>query len=232
MSEAFILQLDGVSVTGASAHVVDLVDLSVSVGPGDLLVIEPERHVETVSLDDVASGLIAPDAGVVRFRGDDWQEMGLFAQSAARGRIGRIFESGGWVSNLDMYENIALSARHHAGSSDHALRRAARTLMERVGLHDCLAERPHHLSRSDLRRAQWVRAFLGDALLLLLNEPLLDIRPDTHPALLELVGAARARGAAVVWTSRDSAAWEGTQGFEDAVHGRFEGGRLRVSNRE
>ena len=156
--------------------------------------------------------------------------MGLFGQGAARGRIGRIFEAEGWVSNLDMYENIALSQRHHTSRSDRKLREAARELMVQIGLHDCLADRPHFLSRGDLRRAQWVRAFLGNAVLLLLDAPLQDVRPDDQAALVNLVGEARARGAAVIWKSRDAASWKGKQGFEDAMHGRFSGGRLVMSN--
>ncbi len=230
MSEEAILHVDHVTVTGGESHVKDLTDVSLSLGAGELLVLEPERHVETVSFYDAASGLIAPEKGVVRFCGADWQRMGLFQQNAARGRIGRIFEVGGWVSNLDMFENVALSQRHHTGRSDRELRKSALELMDRIGLRDCLAERPHGLSRGELRRAQWVRACLGDAVLLLFNAPLLDIRPDDQAALVELVGEARTRGAAVVWKSRDAASWRGKQGFEDAVHARFECGRLRVSN--
>ncbi len=230
MSEPFILQLEEVTAKGALTRVSDLTEMSLSIGAGDMLILEPERHVETVSFYDVASGLIAPDAGVVRFCGIDWQRMGFFQQSAARGRIGRIFEVEGWVSNLDIYENITLSQRHHTTISERELHVAVQELRERIGLRDCMAERPHLLSRSDLRRAQWVRAFLGDPVLLLLNAPLLDIRPDDQSVLFELIGEARSRGAAVVWKSRDALAQQGGQGLDGATRGRLSGGKLLLSD--
>ncbi len=230
MSEELILQVEDVTVSGTPTHVGDLAGISLSLAAGALLVLEPEHHVETVSFYDVVSGLIVPDQGVVRFCGEEWRRMGLFGQSAARGRIGRIFEVEGWVSNLDMYENIALSQRHHTTRSDRDLRNEMQKMMERIGLRDCVADRPHVLSRGELRRAQWVRAFMGDALLLLLNAPLLDIRPEDQPVLIELVCEARARGAAVIWKSRDAASWTGKQGFEDAIHGQLSGGRLLMAD--
>ncbi|MBL7077821.1 MAG: ATP-binding cassette domain-containing protein [Kiritimatiellae bacterium] len=230
MSEQPVLEMKQVTVAGASANVTALTDVSVVLMPGGLLVLEPERHVDTVSFYDVASGLISPDDGVVCFCGEDWQRMGLFSQSAARGRVGRIFEVEGWVSNLSMFENIALSQRHHTMRSDRKLRKAIGALLERIGLRDCLADRPHVLSRGELRRAQWVRAFLGEAALLLLNAPLLDVRPEDQPVLIDLVREARARGAAVVWKSCDAAPWSGREGFEDAVHGTLSVGRLQMSN--
>jgi phospholipid/cholesterol/gamma-HCH transport system ATP-binding protein len=219
--------MDAVTVAGATAHITALTELSYELNAGELWVVVPERHVDTVSLYDVASGLIAPDRGTVSFDGEDWQRMGLFDQSAVRGRISRIFEIEGWVSNLNIFENIALSQRHHTTRSDDELREAIGRLCERIGLRDCLDERPHALARGERRRAQWVRALLGQPDLLLLNAPLLEVRVDDQAVLFELLAEARERGTAVMWKSRDQASWKGQPGFEDAeirllVNGRLE----------
>jgi phospholipid/cholesterol/gamma-HCH transport system ATP-binding protein len=226
MSEKPIIEMEAVTVAGATAHVTGLSELSFGLGAGELMIVEPERHVETVSFFDVAAGLIHPDAGVVQFCGQDWRRMGLFAQSAARGRIGRIFAVEGWVSNLSIFENIALSQRHHTTRPDQDLQREAATLLERIGLRDCLAERPHVLSRGELRRAQWVRAFMGEPALLLLNAPLLDVRPDEQVPLLELLCEARSRGVAAMWKSRDAASWSGEEAGGAVVRVGFSGGKL------
>jgi phospholipid/cholesterol/gamma-HCH transport system ATP-binding protein len=218
--------MNAVTAAGAMAPVIGLSELSFELGAGELMIVEPERHVETVSLFDVAAGLMGPETGVVQFCGQDWQRMGLFAQSAARGRIGRIFAVEGWVSNLSVFENIALSQRHHTTRSDRELQREAAALLERIGMSDCLAERPHVLSHGELRRAQWVRAFMGEPALLLLNAPLLDVRPDDQAPLLELLCEARARGVAAMWKSRDAASWSGEEAGSDVTRVRFSGGKL------
>jgi len=232
MPDKPILQVDAVTVEGATAHITALTELSFELNAGELLVVVPERHVDTVSLYDVAAGLIAPDRGTVCFDGGDWQRMGLFDQSAVRGRIGRIFEVEGWVSNLNIFENIALSQRHHTTRPDGELREAIGRLCERIGLRDCLAERPHALARGERRRAQWVRALLGQPDLLLLNAPLLDVRVDDQAVLFELLAEARGRGTAVMWKSRDRASWKGQPGFEDAVIHLLVNGRLERDARD
>ncbi len=226
MSDVIIIEMDAVTVSGSTAHIRDLVDVSLVLQGGELLVVTPERHAETVSLNDVLSGLIAPDRGEVRFMGKNWRRMGLFAESAARGRIGRVFEVEGWVSNLDMYENISLSQRHHTTRPDRALRKAIGESFDRVGLRDFLGERPHMLSRSERRRAQWVRAFLGKPDLLLLNAPMLDVQPAEQPPLFEWIEEARRGGAGVVWQSRQELSWKGQPGFADARCCEMKDGRL------
>ena len=232
MSDKPILQLDGVTVSGAPARMTDLTELSFQLDAGDLMVVVPERHVETVSLYDVATGLIAPDSGTVSFGGEEWPRMSLFNQSEARGRIGRIFEGEGWVSNLSVFENIALSQRHHTTRSDRELREAIVSLSGRIGLRDCLAERTHTLARGERRRAQWVRALVGKPDLLLLNTPLVDVRVDDQAILFELLAEARAQGTAVIWKSRDVASWQGKLGFEDVTAYLFKDGRLECDTRD
>lgn len=230
MSDEVILELDAVTVPGVTARVLGLSTISLTVAPGDLVVLEPERHVETVSLYDVASGLIDPEQGVVRFRGQEWRRMGLYGGSARRERIGRIFAVEGWVSNLNMFENIALAQRHHTHRSDRELRKAAAALLERIGMRACLDMRPHTLSRGEQRRAQWVRAFLGMPDLLLLNAPLLNIRPDGHAALIEMMAEARAGGAGVVWKSHDAAAFMEQAGVEGVRCGTLRDGTLHMKS--
>ena len=228
MSEHTILDIEAVTVPGPASNVLGLTNISLQVAGGDLVLLEPEHHVETVSLYDVASGLIDPVEGAVRFDGVDWRRMGLYRSCAQRVRIGRIFAVEGWVSNLSMYENIALAQRHHTYRRDPDLRRAALALLERIGLHDCLDQRPHMLSRGQRRRAQWVRAFMGTPDLLLLNAPLLDVRPEDHAPLVALMTEARTRGAAVVWKSREAAALLQRPGFEAARYGVLSGGALEI----
>ncbi|NQU40447.1 MAG: ATP-binding cassette domain-containing protein [Lentisphaerae bacterium] len=226
MSDNPILKLDAVTVADPERSVMDLTDISLQLNRGDLLVVVPERHVETVSLYDVVSGLLTPDQGGVLFMGVDWQSMGLFGQSEARGRLHRVFEIEGWVSNLNVFENIALSERHHSARPDDELRQEMRMLLERVGLRDCLADRPHTLSRSERRRAQWVRAFMGAPDLLLLNAPLLDAAPVHHAALFALLAESLARGAAAIWKSQDATNLRDEAGFKAARWSELAGGRM------
>ena len=79
----------------------------------------------------------------------------------------------------------------------------AEALVRQFGLEDLPRVRPAVVRRSDLRRAEWARAFIGEPRLIILENPTKDVYMDALPALLDAVKAARGRGAAVIWMTDD-----------------------------
>ena len=117
-----------------------------------------------------------------------------------------MFEEPGWISELDMDENITLSQQHHHPDRSLAsIRDAAAELARRFSLPGLPLGKPSGMRAPDLRRAACVRAFLGEPELLILERPTTGIHPEIMPALIASVRAARARGAAVLWTTDNPA---------------------------
>jgi phospholipid/cholesterol/gamma-HCH transport system ATP-binding protein len=203
-----ILELTGVTVE-ADHHVYDAglwqAGLVLRAGELALVRLEPERH--RVPLADVACGLLDLAEGSAKFQGVDWTERSFNDAAGCRARVGRVFEGHAWVSNLDLDENVLLAGRHHTHQSDRELEEAAATLARAFGLPGLPRGRPSAVPRADRKRAALVRAFLGEPALLLLERPTADIYPDIMPPLVNAVNAARARGAAVVWTTSHTAVW-------------------------
>lgn len=189
-------------------HLVDNVEGAVlCVRPGELIGIRQEAATQEAVLFDLAEGLKTPSAGCVRFLGQDWQDLTAFESARQRGRIGRVFESIGWVSNLNVYENIVLAQRHHTNRAEDELRAEVEQLVDAAGFAGIPRCRPHLLRRDELRRAQWVRAFLGDPPLVLLERPEQDVHGNAREALLVMIEQARAAGSAVIWLSQDPGVW-------------------------
>ena len=139
----------------------------------------------------------------MRYQGRDWLERSPDEAAQERGRIGRVFESGGWISNLDLDENITLATRYHEWRSPGEALAEAETLARALGQADLLRARPALISRNELRRSQWIRALLGSPALLLMERPAYDLPTAWHAPLLDQVERARARGAAVLWITSD-----------------------------
>ena len=112
MKDQTILEFKGVIVSDYRDSGREIEDVSFRVDPGELVLIEgwPARF----PLADPAEGLVEPKTGQVFFGGNDWTDLSPTAAAAARGRIGRFFPQSGWVSNLNVDENITLSVRHHS----------------------------------------------------------------------------------------------------------------------
>jgi phospholipid/cholesterol/gamma-HCH transport system ATP-binding protein len=110
-------------------------DVSLVLGAGDLVLIGLEpRAFRLSSLADGASGLIAPREGRVVFEGKSWQRMSAVQSSRMRGQIGRVFDDGGWISSIDLDENIILAQRHHSRRPDGQIREEADQLSRLFGL--------------------------------------------------------------------------------------------------
>ena len=188
--------------TEAYEHVVS--GLSFTLGPGEAWLVEVEDDLSCPPIADAAMGLLQPEAGTVRFLEREWTERAPDEVAAARSRIGRVFESRAWVSNLDVDENVTLARRHHGDASDEAVYAEARALADRFNGMTLPASRPAVTGRHDLVIAQWVRALLGDPVLLLLERPTSDVSADDGARLIEAVRERLAAGGAALWLTGDN----------------------------
>lgn len=203
-----ILSFSRVTVTERGGAASELSDVTFDLHAGDLMLVRVDEEVPSPPLADTAQGIAEPERGTVTFLDRDWSGLGPDAAAALRARTGRVFESGGWLSNLDLDENVVLAESHHTSRPLREIHEEAAKLAVEFGITDLAGTRCHQVSLQDLQRAGWVRAFLGDPLLLILERPERDVNPGLTGPLLESVGAALARGAAVVWLTSSSRIWE------------------------
>lgn len=203
-----ILNFVNVTVESDLAHDTSIWDVSFSLTPGDLALVRLEMSQQRLPLADVAQGLLEPTGGQVSFMGQDWQKMDHRTAASARGKIGRIFGAAGWISNLNVDENLYLAARQHTDQTDEALAQQASQIARMFGLPGIPRDRPHQIRPTDLQRAACVRAFLGKPKLLILERPTSLVSLDILPPLVNAVRNARAGGAAVLWLTEDQMVWK------------------------
>ena len=138
---------------------------------GDMALIQLQRGREELPLASAAQGLITPSSGEVRFERKNWATTNYEQQVEMRFRMGRVFDFAGWVSNLNAAENLMLAAQQHSSASDEALLDRANSWARRFGLDEIPSLRRAFLTPWKQRVLQWVRAFLNDPKLLLLERP-------------------------------------------------------------
>jgi ABC-type transporter Mla maintaining outer membrane lipid asymmetry ATPase subunit MlaF len=194
-----VLEFRGVEFAGSAAEAAAWQGLSFTLCCGDCALVEVPPGVESAVLADTAQGLVRPWRGAVLFRGQDWAAIGPRAACGIRGRTGRVFAASGWVSNLDVDENILLRLAHHARQRERALRREMQELADRLGVAPIPLGRPARVPAPHLRELQWVRAFLGEPELLVLERPMAGVPSARLDVLAEEVDRAIGRGGAVLW---------------------------------
>jgi phospholipid/cholesterol/gamma-HCH transport system ATP-binding protein len=176
--------------------------LSLRVLAGECALIEGSDAAQLAAFADLCSGLVPLRAGDVRFAGRDWSDLPHDYAAALRGRIGRVFATGGWLPFLDAETNILLPQLHHTRIDREELRRKAQALAQDFGLPGLPVGRVDTLAAADLGRAGLVRAFLGEPLLVMLEDPTRGLLASIAPVVLNHAAMTRDRGGAVVWLAR------------------------------
>ncbi len=140
-------------------------------------------------------------SGRVLFEGVSWEYRSTYGLLACRGRIGWVLSQSAWVNNLNVLENVLLRQLHHTRTPRKQLLAEAQELAYAVGLPEVPAGRMGTLETSKLRRAEWVRAFLGNPRLVLLHRAFNGIERNHHESLIKIVRQSLSRGTAVLWVA-------------------------------
>lgn len=119
-------------------------------------------------------------------------------------RIGFVFQFFHLVPELTGMENVLMPSR--LPGAPLGARHRAYELVERLGLSEPSARRPHELSGGEQQRLAFARALVCDPPVLLADEPTGNLDPTSAQLVLGLLRDAAADGRAVVLVTHEQAA--------------------------
>ena len=191
-----LLSVRGLSKRFGGLVATDLVDLEVAEGE-TLAVIGPNGAGKTTLIGQL-SGDIAPDAGAIRFGGEDITRLAAPARSQ-RG-LARSFQITSIFKEFTALDNVALAVQAHAGHSfrfwsparaERPLREPALALLEQVGLGARGAVIAGTLAHGEQRQLEIAMALASRPRLLLLDEPVAGMGIDESQRMLRLLRTLR-----------------------------------------
>jgi len=160
--------------------------LDLAIEAGEAVAVVGVSGVGKSTLLHVLGGLDRPDAGRLRFRGED-----VFARDVAelarhRNRhVGFIFQFHHLLPEFSALENVVLPFR--IARRRGAFENAARGLLERLGLADRLHHRPGELSGGEQQRVAIARALAMGPEIVLADEPTGNLDPATGGRVFALL---------------------------------------------
>ena len=202
-----VLELDDVSVSSEDQGRVDRMHGNLHGDSGELVLVQVADLRQAEIWADVATGLLVPGRGRVSILGNALAGLDMETGNWLRGRIGRVFSRGNWLDRLSLMDNILIQARHHSGRSDEDLKREASALAESFDLPGVPLGMPGRFTRIEQQRAACVRAFLGNPVLVILEDPTYGAHAEMLRTLVGAIRTARNRGAAVIWFSPSMDIW-------------------------
>jgi thiamine transport system ATP-binding protein len=170
-----MLQVEGVCVRFDTRPVLDGVDLTVATGEVVAL-LGPSGSGKTTLLRVIA-GLLTPDAGRIRWDGEDVTDV-----PTHRRRFGLVFQDQQLFPHRDVAANVGFGLRM-AGRPKAEVRERVGALLDLVGLPAFERRSVAALSGGEAQRVALARALAPEPRLLLLDEPLGALDRELHDRL-------------------------------------------------
>lgn len=203
-----MLELSGVTkeyrVGGQAVRALD--DVGLRIEPGEFTSIIGPSGSGKSTLLHLLGALDSPDAGSIRFRGEEIGALDEEQQSAfRRHQVGFVFQFFNLLPTLSAWENVAIP-KLLDGTGLRRARPRALELLDRVGLGQRAEHRPAELSGGQMQRVAVARALIMDPPLILADEPTGNLDSKTGAAILELLGEIAGSGSSVVMVTHDMGA--------------------------
>jgi phospholipid/cholesterol/gamma-HCH transport system ATP-binding protein len=175
VSESNLLELTGIAKSFHGKTVLE--DLTLFVRRGEALTILGASGSGKSVLLKLLMGLMKPDAGSIRFDGQELVPLSEEALYPVRARMSMLFQGGALFDSLTVGENVAypLRLRGTFGDADIAVR--VRDRLTLVGLPGTEALLPSELSGGMRKRVALARAIAADPELILYDEPTTGLDP-------------------------------------------------------
>jgi branched-chain amino acid transport system ATP-binding protein len=191
-----VLSFENVSKSFGALKVTD--DLSFEVTKGEALGILGPNGAGKTTVFNLITGGLAPDAGQIRFNGQDVAR--LAPHKRCRAGIGRSYQVALPFEGMTVFENALVGAMYggQVYSTGEANDRCVEAL-DRSGLLDKANRMAGSLTLLDRKRLELARALATGPELLLLDEIAGGLTEAEAHELVELVNEIRAQGVTIVW---------------------------------
>ncbi|HUA39407.1 MAG TPA: ABC transporter ATP-binding protein [Candidatus Sulfopaludibacter sp.] len=161
--------------------------VNLEVARGEFLALRGASGAGKSTLLHLIGGLDSPNAGEIRFAG---QNIAAFSDRQLTDfrnrRVGFVFQAYHLLPELDALENVCLPARVARISAGDAEKRG-RELLARVGLSDRREHKPFELSGGEQQRVAIARALINEPELVLADEPTGNLDSHTGGEIIELL---------------------------------------------
>ncbi len=175
-----------------------LKDLDLTIQSGEMFFLLGPSGCGKSTLLRILAGLVKPDAGIIRFDGEDVTEV-----PPEKRRAAMVFQNYALWPHLNLFENVAFGLRCLGVKGGELINKVMEAL-ELVRLQDFAKRRPASLSGGQQQRVALARALAVDPPLLLLDEPLSNLDARLRDAMrVEIRRICRLRKLTALYVTHD-----------------------------
>ena len=185
------IQFHGVNKWYGKLHV--LREINLAIGSGEVVVVCGPSGSGKSTLIRTVNGLEKVQSGDVAVLGDSITRRGVNLP-ALRTRVGMVFQSFNLFPHMTALENIMLAPMKVKKAGRAEAEKAARALLERVGLRDKAGNYPANLSGGQQQRVAIARALAMQPKIMLFDEPTSALDPEMINEVLDVMSTLAREG--------------------------------------
>jgi phospholipid/cholesterol/gamma-HCH transport system ATP-binding protein len=165
----YILELKDVSILFDEEVLLN--SISMIIPRGKLIAVTGPSGCGKSTLLKVAAGLLPPNTGNVYIEGTDIFNISRNTLFNMRKNFAFVFQDGALMSNLTLYNNLALPLRYHHRLKDKEIAARVNATLEDFGLEAVRMNLPAQLSIGQRKLASFARALIMEPRLIFFDEP-------------------------------------------------------------
>lgn len=165
-----------------------LADIDLCLPQGSVTVVLGPSGAGKSTLLNAVTGELPAAAGRIRVLDQPLPRPGVRSLFALRRKMGVMLQGNGLLSDLDVFENVALPLRTHTRLPEVLIEELVQMKLAAVGLAEAAHLATSELSGGMARRVALARAVVMDPPLMLYDEPLTGLDPIACGVIINLIG--------------------------------------------
>ncbi|MGQ9615514.1 MAG: ABC transporter ATP-binding protein [Spirochaetota bacterium] len=162
-------------------------DISMSFPRGRLITITGPSGCGKSTLLKIIAGLIYPDRGSVTIEGIDVFSASRSKLFEMRKYFCFVFQDSALISNLNVFNNVALPLRYHHSLSEEEVEKRVLNILERCGIEGIRDALPAHLSLGQRKLVGFARGLVVEPRLIFLDEPVSGIDAIARKKMIDII---------------------------------------------
>ncbi|KAA9132686.1 ATP-binding cassette domain-containing protein [Marinihelvus fidelis] len=182
-----------------------LEDISLEIPEGEIVIVTGPSGSGKTTLLTLVGALRSAQQGSLKVLGEELRDARPATLERVRRRIGFIFQQHNLLAALTAVQNVELGARVSGTRSAGERTKAARAMLEQVGMAAHLHHRPDALSGGQRQRVAIARALVGRPAMLLADEPTASLDSHSGREVVDLMQQlAREEGTTILLVTHDN----------------------------
>ena len=187
---------------GGQNHVLDMVNLEIY--DGDFTVIMGSSGAGKSTLLYALSGMDKPTGGEVFYRDRAISRLKEKEMASLRAKeFGFVFQQAHLVSNLTLFENVAVTGYLNKNQSEKRVRERAMELLARMNVEEAAKRLPSQVSGGEAQRAAIARAMMNEPGMIFADEPTGALNKRNTQEVLNLLTQLNENGQNILMVTHD-----------------------------